>query len=396
MRTSMKECRTRISLIVGILLLGGCAHLSAQSELKTRFELAGGGEYNIFKSPESLFSNVTGEYWGLDSLIISDALADAAFDLEYSKQKKGKYLLNLDGALWYRYYLNTDELSQSSIRLTGDYTRVFSRKVHMGALYTLRWSDRVGTSVTGDLLMRSFKYLGNEANLYLDLIPSKSVNMRLLSGLQHKIYYDERTLDPLDHSNLELNYSLNIQAVREHELSVETSFLDRRYSYYHALDANGRYDRASPLRHFRYYQASLDYNWRPARGFRINPELEVKRRVDLFEDYYSYFSYGGGLRLRYMFGRFYISVYGDYNRVSYQVREAFTSQTDDPLLVYDYLDYTLLFKIDLSNRWELKLSASSDSRDSNTDLDYFKTRRGYKNYEALLGICYTLPSLIRD
>jgi hypothetical protein len=389
----MKTYRNSMIGVLGILLLGGLAQLSAQSEFKTSFELAGGAEYNIFKSPESLYSKLAGEYWGQDSLIISDAMADAALDLEYSKEKQGKYFLNLETDLWYRHYLNTDELSQSMLRFTGDYTRVLSRKVHLGALYTLRWSDRVGTSVTGDLLMRSFKYLGNEGRIYLDLLPSRSVNMRLLSSYQYKIYYDERTLDPLDHGNLEVNYTLDIKPSREHELSMETSVLDRQYAYYHALDADGKYDRTNPLRHFRYYQASLDYNWKPVRGFRINPELNVKRRLDLFEDYYSYLSYGGGLRLRYMSGRFYLSVYGDYNRVNYDVREAFTSQTEDPLLVYDYLDYTLLFKLDLSDQWELSLRAGSDTRDSNTDLDSFKTRRGYRNYEVLMGITYTLPTL---
>ncbi|MEN8202953.1 MAG: hypothetical protein ABFS28_10185 [Bacteroidota bacterium] len=389
----MRKRRNQIQGALILLLLGSITQLAAQSELKTRFELGGGGEYNIFKSPESLYSNVTGEYWGMDSLIISDVMADAAFDLGYSKEKKDKYMLNLGSDLWYRYYMNTDELSQAILRVTGDYTRILSRKFHMGALYTLRWSDRVGTSVTGDLLMRSFKYLGNKGMFYLDFLPSRSLAMRLFSNYQYKIYYDERTLDPLDHGNLEVNYSLNINPVREHEVRLELSFLDRQYSQYHALDADGKYERSNPLRHFRYYEAVLDYNWKPVRGFRINPEMTIKRRFDLFEDYYSYFSYGGGLRLRYMWSKFYVSLYGDYRRVAYDVREAFTSDPDDPLLIYGYLDYSLLFKYDLSNQWELYISASSDHRDSNTDLDTFKTRRGYKNYEALIGITYSLPTM---
>ena len=272
-----------------------------------------------------------------------------------------------------------------------DYTRILSQNLHLGGLYKFRWSDRVGTSVTGDLLMRSFKYLGNEGMIYLDFIPSRKINMRIFTDYQYKIYYSENTLDPLDHGNLELNYSLDYTPKREHQASLELSLLDRQYSQYHALDASGMYDRAHPMRHFRYYKAVLDYNWKPIRGFRLNPELNIKRRVDMFEDYYSYLSYGGGLRVRYMWSKYYVSLYGDYKVLKYDVRRAFTTLPDDPLLVYGYFDYSLTFKYDLSDQWELSLSAKSDNRSSNSDLDYLKTRRGYRNYEALIGITYSLP-----
>ncbi len=373
------------------LLLTGVTQVAAQSELKTSFNLAGGGEYNIFKSPDALYNNLVSEYWDPDSLIISDMMIDMGFDLDYQKVKEGKYALNLGSDLWYRYYLNNNELSQTRLNVYADYTRILSKKIHLGALYNFRWSNRAGTSVTGDLLMRSFKYLGNEGMIYLDILPSNAVTMRLFSNYQYKIYYNENTLDPLDHGNLEVNYSLNFDPRREHEVEFELSFRDRHYSQYHALDAGGRYDRANPLRHFRYYEAKVDYNWKPTRGFRVNPEIMVRRRLDMFEDYYSYFTYGGGLRLRYMWSNFYISLYSDYNRLKYDVRQAFTTMPDDPLLVYGYFDYSLSFKYSLSKQWEISLRAGSDNRKSNSDLDYFKTRRGYKNYEALIGIEYTLP-----
>ena len=387
----MKIVRSWMNFGIAGLLLSFPGLMSAQSELKMGFDLGGGGEYNIFKSPESLYSNMTGEYWGEDSLIISDIMLDMGFDLGYLKEKEGKYALNLGGDLWYRYYINNVDVDQTGINLEVDYTRILSRKVHLGAFYNFRWSDRVGTSVTGDLLMRSFKYLGNTGMIYLDILPSRVVNMRFFSKYQYKTYYDESTLDPLDHGNLEFNYSLNINPVREHEVNLELSLLDRQYSQYHALDVGGKYNRAHPLRHFRYYQATMDYNWKPVRGFRVNPEISVKRRVDLFEDYYSYFSYGGGMRLRYMWSKFYISLYGDYSRLKYDIREAFISIPDDPQLVYGYFDYKLSFKYKIADQWQLFLSAESDNRDSNSDLDYFKTRRGYKNYEILIGISYSLP-----
>jgi hypothetical protein len=364
---------------------------AGQAELKTDFYLGGGGEYNIFKSPETLYSNVAEEYWDRDSLIISDFLIDAEYDIDFTKEKKDRYRLRTGSDLWYRHYLNNKQLSQSRLNAYGEFKIMPARVIHLGLYYNLRWSDRVGTSVTGDLLMRSFKYLGNEGMFYIDILPGENVTMRLLSNYEYKIYYDEGTLDPLDHRNLEVGYSFIAAPGKRSELELNVSALDRQYSYYHALDAGGSYDRSHPLRHFRYYSAELGFNWKPFRGFRINPKFEAKRRFDLYEDYYSYLSYGGGMRIRYMSKKFYISLYGDYNLVNYDIRPAFTSQPEDPMLVYTYFDYALTVKYELSDRWELSLALDSDNRDSNSDLDYFKTRRGYQNYEAILGIQYTLP-----
>jgi len=392
----MKNLNSWIVSGISLILLFVMVPLSAQSEFKSSFNLGGGGEYNIFKSPGSLYSNLAGEYWGKDSLIISDMMADMGYDLGFVKVKEGKYILKLENDLWYRHYISNKDLNQTGFVLEGDYARILGQKVHLGGLYKFKWSDRVGTSVTGDLLMRSFKYLGNEGMVYLDFLPSNKVNMRLFTDYQYKIYYAENTLDPLDHGNLEVNYELNLEPSRAHQVNLELSVLDRQYSQYHALDANGLYDRANPLRHFRYYKAALDYNWKPTRGVRINPEVNFRRRVDMFEDYYSYISYGGGLRVRYMWSRYYISLYGDYRHLKYDIREAFTTQPNDPQLVYGYLDYTFTFKYDIAERWQLSLSAGSDNRSSNSDLDYLKTRRGYNNYEALMGIIYTLPVIKWD
>lgn len=378
---------------IACLLLARLAPALAQSELKTEFNLTGGGEYNIFKSPDVLYNNETDEYWDRDSLLISDMLADVGYDIDFLKEKDNKYAFSLGSDLWYRYYLNYDELSQTRLNAYTDYTRLLGKKIHLGLFYNFRWSDRVGSSVTGDLLMRSFKYLGNEAKLYLDILPSKKLSMRLFSRYQYKIYYDENTFDPLDHANLEFSYSINAEPARKHEVNMELSLLDRYYTHYHALDASGTYDRISPLRHFRYFAAQLDYSWKPMRGFRINPELEVKRRVDMFEGYYSYFSYGGGLRIRYMRNGFYISLYGDYKLLNYDIREAFSSHAVNPMLEYGYFDYSLTMKHKLSRQWEISLRLNSDARSSNSDLEDFRTRRGYNNYEALIGINYALPDM---
>jgi len=162
----MRKSHYRFGSLVLLIWLLGILQMQGQSELTTDFELAWGGEYNIFKSPEPLRSSLNGDYWGEDSLIISDMMVDVGYDIGFTRLKEGKYNLDLGSDLWYRHYLNHSELSQTGLNVVGDYTRFLSREIHLGGLYKFRWSDRVGTSVTGDLLMRSFKYLGNEGMIY--------------------------------------------------------------------------------------------------------------------------------------------------------------------------------------------------------------------------------------
>jgi len=366
---------------------------SGQSELDVSFNNLAGREYNIFKSPDVLRNVTTGEIFGMDTILVSDYLFDLDYDIEYTKENPGKSLFTAGSDLWYRHYLNYSDIDQTRLNTKISYEHFLGKKVIAGGLYEFRWSDRIGSSVTGDLLMRSFKYIGNTGNVFLSYTPGEKISLDFFSEYGYKIYYIENTRDPLDHGNLIFNTSMEFRPSQKHDIKVELEAKDRNYTHYHALDSNGWYSKANPLRHFRYYEVKLDYDLKPIRGFLISPSVNLRRRIDMYQDYYSYLSLGGNLRIRYMWDKFYISLFGDYSRTEYDKRLAFTSNPSDPQLVYNYLDFVFAFRYEISRSWEISFKIDSDNRDSNSNLEIFKTRRSYNNYTIIAGIIYTLPRI---
>lgn len=364
----------------------------AQSELEVDFSVYGGAEYNIFKSPPVLLDRTSMLPLPSDTIIFSDLFADAEYDIEFSRVGDRSFF-ELGSDLWYRKYIEFTDLDQGRLDGNALYQFYFTDGFSIGTEYEFLWSNRIGTSVTGDLLMRSFKYFGHTGNFFVELQPNESLEMQLLGEYEYKDYYNEQTRDPLDHANLEINYSLDYEFNRDHDIKLEFSWTDRNYFQYRSRNADGDYDALNPLRNFRYYEGKFDYNWRPIFGLRINPGLEVTRRIDIYQDYYSYMGMGGSMRIRYFKDNFYISLYGDYNRVEYDVRPAFTSLTDDPSLVYGYYDLNLKLRYSLSEQWDIYLLLESDNRASNTDLEYFKTRRPYNKHQVMIGINYSLPDI---
>lgn len=378
--------------ITALLALVSVGSTYAQSELEVEFGVYGGAEYNIFKSPPLLLDRDSRLPLPSDSIIFTDFFADAEYDIGLSRVGDRSYF-EVGSDLWYRNYIEFTDLNQGRLDGNALYQFYLTDGFSIGTEYEFLWSNRIGTSVTGDLLMRSFKYVGHTGNFFLELQPNESLEMQLLGEYEYKDYYDERTRDPLDHANLKINYSLDYEFNNDHDIELEVSWTDRNYFQYRSLNADGDYDALNPLRNFRYYEGKFDYNWRPVFGLRINPGLGVTRRIDMYQDYYSYMGLGGSMRIRYFKDNFYISLYGDFRRVAYDVRPAFTSLTDDPFLVYGYYGLNFILRYSLTEQWDIYLLLESDNRASNTDLEYFKTRRPYNNHQAIIGFTYSLPEM---
>jgi len=365
---------------------------NGQVVLESEFGIYGGAEHNIFKSPDILLDRTTMQPLPEDSILYRDFFADFEYDIELKREGE-KFNFSIGSDLWYRNYIEYSDLNQARLSAFSSLEWKLTDKFILGAGYDFRWSDRIGTSVTGDLLMRSFKYFGHTGSVYADMLLSKKFEMSLQADYQYKDYYDERTVDPLVHGNLEASFEMDYELSRDHDFGLALSFIDRHYYEYHSLDQDGHYSDLNPLRHFRYYKGKFDYNWTPIRGLRINPGVELTRREDLYQDYYSYLGVGGSLRLRYFSGKFYVSAYGDYTRVEYDIRPAFTSSPNDPMLVYGYYDLSFTIRYEISARWRVFLKLESDNRTSNTDLEYFVSRRPYKTYQGMIGITFALPDI---
>ena len=141
-----------------------------------------------------------------------------------------------------------------------------------------------------------------------------------------------------------------------------------------------------PHRELDYYDLELSYGLKVIRGLLISPGMSITRRKDLHEDYYSYTNFSPDLKVRYMDRKWYLWAKVAYKNTSYDERFAYTIVEDTYLLVYKYFKYDIKARYKLSEPVELFFNFSSDSRDTNSELEYKSTRRPYKNYEVAFGV----------
>jgi len=371
--------------ILFLLMMRMALPAVGQTKFKAEIYTYAGREHNIFKSPDILFDLQANEYYGDDSLQVSAFFIDAGLDLRYQKNKAGKYNFGVNSDLWKRMYFAHSEANQS--KLSGDiyYERIIGENLLLGAAYDFSVNDRIGTSITGDELLRSFKYLGNYGDLYLIFSPGEKLEVAATGSFVYKNYYADSTETPLDHTNLTTELTTIYQVNRKHGFELDLSFTNRNYLLNPASDRLGKISQNNPLRNYRYYDVNAAYDFRPVRGALVSPKLGATRRRDLYQDYYSYFSYDMGISLRYMKKKIYVYLSTSYRHVDYEQRYAFTLIDSSQLLRYKYLRYNFKMKYKLLPALELFLNLSSDNRESNTELEYARTRRPYTNYEMLVG-----------
>lgn len=388
----MKKHTTSIFVIlflVSIKLVG---------QTKFNFDLFsyGGYEYNIFKSPELLYDLDFNDYLDTDSIIVSDYFMDLGYATMLKKKKKNSYNFDLGSDFLYRKYFNYPKADQKKLSLDSKFEKVFSDKFLIGIEYIFSWNDKLGTTITGEELNRSFKYFGNTGNIFMEFTPNKKVNFLLGSAYQLKSYYQTNTSMPLDHSNLDLYLDASYKPANSHKFNINLQYTIRKYQHYAASDSAGNlvvaYDNSGSLisgtdkRHFKYLVLGIDYDFKPLKGFMISPGFQYSQRSDLFQGYYNYSAISPDLKIRYKNKKWYVAASASFKSVNYENRYAYTYIPNSQSLEYNYIKYDIKVRYKLFKSFELFGNYSSNSRDSNTELEYLATRRPYNNYDILFGV----------
>ncbi len=389
MKNIFKIIRCAFILIISI---------NGNAQTKFNFEIYtnGGGEHNIFRSPERLFDLTAYEYVDKDTLVVSDYFMDFGYEAKFSKEKKYNYNFELGTDFWHRRYFNYSSANQNSMSFNTVFEKSLNKKMLVGIEYDLTWKNKLGTSISGDELTRSFKYIGNTADLFGQFNPNKKAEFILLGSYQNKYYYEDTTDMPLDHVNLEAGFSFDYEINKTNTVSFGFDFTDRKYRHYAATDSLGyrvaEYDKAGnliggyPLRHFNYLDFSFAYELKPIKGLLLGLGFDYIRRKDLFVDYFSYTSFSPDFKARYRNKNWYAYVSVAYKQVNYDKRYAFTFIERSDLLTYKYLNYDIKIKYKAFKPVELFAELSTDNRDTNTQLEHARTRRPYNNYQVLLGV----------
>lgn len=380
--------RNILSIVMLMSVLS--TNVIAQTKYKTKLFTYGGYEYNIYNSPEILFDRDIDEYINKDALILSDYFIDLGYDTKFSKKKKGKYIFEIGSKLWNRRYFQYPNVNQTKLGVSSRYERFISRNMIVGMEYGFSWNDKLGTTISGDELLRSVKYIGNTPGIYFKVDNLNNFDLKLGSTYQIKKYYDDNSNTPLDHSNLRMRFDIEYSINKKNKIRLTANFTDRKYKYYTASDSLGSIKSGYPLRHYQYYSIGVNYSLKMFENFSVSPGFNYTKRDDLYNGYYSYTYLSPKLKMKYSDKRLLVYLNAAYKKYNYDVRYAYTIVENSDLLIYNYLKYDFKIQYEILKKVDLFLNIISDNRDSNSELDYAVTRRSYSTYEVLFGVNISL------
>ncbi len=361
--------------------------LISENAIKINTTLAGGHENNIFKSTNRYFDRTIAGYLPKDSLIKSDQFYDANLDIDYVLDlKKSTAVFSLDN--WYRGYLANENLNQLKSRFKSEYSYNLTKKTTAGILYQGTYSNKIAVSTTGDELTRSFKYFDNAGSLFMEHDFNRKNQLYLKYTLAYKKYLKEQLAYSLTHSENEISL-LYKRRINKHFLYSSLSRVNRKYTEYLAFDKNGIQQIQNPLRNFKYTDLGFRFRYYLNNSISVIPTLDFTIRKDAFEDYYSNKKIAIGSSIKYSYKKLKTTAGIDYKRTRYKIKNAPSATNSNRLKFRDFstdldVSYTVNKKLDAFMNFELV------SRNSNTELEYYKTLRPYNWYEIMAGIKYNI------
>lgn len=358
--------------------------LKVKKTVQVNTALAGGHENNIFKSTDRYYDRNLAEYLPKDTLIKSDRFYDASLDVDYSmKIKKSTIDFSLDN--WYRGYFKNNNLNQLKSRFKALYGYNYNENIFAGINYQGTYSDKIAVSTTGDELTRSFKYFENSGTAFIDYDLDENNHLALEYSLSHKKYLKEVLAYSLTNTEGELSVYYKRDLKNKNALYINLSRANRKYSEYQAYDKNGKLLAQNPLRNFKYTDIGFKFRYYLTNSLIVLPTIDYSTRDDRFEDYYSYKKVAVGSSVKYTYKKLKAVAGIDYKRTLYDIKQA-PSLTNSNQLKYEYIYTNLNVSYILNEKIDAFVNFGSTSRDSNTELEYYRTLRPYNWYEILLGI----------
>lgn len=387
--------------LLGILLLLFVISAKGQKSFDLELFSYSGAEHNIFKAPDVLFNPVENVYFENDSFIANSIFIEGGYDTRYQWRKKDRYRIQVGSDFWHRRYASYSQANQTQWEAFLNAQKYFGEKLFIEPQYTFAYKDKLGTSISGDELLRSFKYRSHEGNVQAVYEVSKKFTTAPEFNITYNNYFADTTSKPLTYLQYDFNAQNEYSLSKKHALIATIGFRQRNYLEYPASDSLGitlpiavtpldSGVTSTVLRKYRYLDFELLYEWRPRKGIVVKPEFSLFRRDDLFQAYYSYKGFGSQVSTMVKNDKWYFYFYANYRYVQYLNRMAFTYLESRTPLKYQYVDFKVKARRELGEKLELFGSAVVDIRKSNTELDYSITRRSYRNFEFLFGLNYLI------
>lgn len=358
------------------------------NSFKTDLSIANGYEDNVFKSTSRYFDKSIGKYLPKDSLITSGMFGFGEADISYTINRKRSYF-DIGAQGWCRYYYSNTALNQTHSKASGEFGYFITPKIIVGIQNKLSYSDKISISTAGDEYASKYKYIDNQTALFSEYEYNKQNTFTIEGTLSNKKYLKENTDYSLSNNTVELDLKYKKRVAKKHVFYTYVKTAQRSYVSYLALNEDGTSDSANPIRVYRYFDVGFKLRYKATKHVLFYPSIEYSKRNDIYKDYYSYAEYYAGIDSKLSFKNFLLFAGIDVKQRKYDMKQAPSFSQDDKLC-YTYLHTKFKAEYVYRKKLTLFVQAETDSRHTNTKLEYYKTLRSYNQFELLTGLTYTL------
>ncbi len=373
----------------------------AQQKKENSFEISSliggaiGYEYNPYHSPATFYDLIDSISYSRLDLIKPDFYALYGYELSLGKKLSKKFELDLNSEWKNKEFFNEKILNTHRFNIELAPSITIREGLVLGAGYEFEKRSRVHTDILGEQTRYVLAYIQNSGQLFLKtkLFRKNITNFYYtLDWQKYKSVYsgyretdtivDKLNMDNIQHS-LEMRFIQYLSS--RSRINIIVKVYDRKYKWLPSYDSllTPNYD---IMRHYHDIRGYMAYTAKINNYIEVRPTLEYERKKDLFNDYFSFNRFEGGLELNFFYGKFILNLEGKYNLINYDRCEAPTETRPYPDLKYNLLDARVVLTYKIFNGVDINLTSEYGARRSNADKITWKYRRGYENYYINIGL----------
>lgn len=369
--------------LVAVLTVTFSNYIHAQIQVST--ETTTGFESNIYKAPNSLFSDDTDLLMRRESLVTESLYQDALFKFSYQfKDKNNDFKFSMTPE--YRYYFDAIGANRLLLNTRANYTMRLKRRLEWESDVHFKLRDQLGQDLDQNELNTTLGYRQISA----------------FSGLNFRWYKNNRSFVRV-HYRYKDFYKSNTRAIGYHRYGISTGFrhLDWKDGLLHSVGIEaGFYHRSYNIvsratgqasdRTWQYLNVALSYKLPLSQNWNLTTGFAYEKRIDRTNDEFGYNQFRPSIRLQYKTEKLNLRLTGSYSLRKFNELVAENSQEDEVgLLEYDYLRLRFTGSYQLNENWSIIANGYLIDRASNNTNVFTTAFRSYNSYYAGIGIRYT-------
>ncbi|WP_298510136.1 hypothetical protein [uncultured Kordia sp.] len=354
-------------------------------QVQVSTETTTGFESNIFKAPNSLFSEDTDVLMQREALVTESLYQDALFKFSYRFKDRNydfKFSMNPE----FRYYFDAPNAKRLLLNSRANYTMKLKRRLEWESDVHFKLRDQKGQDLDQNELNTTLGYR----------------QLNAFSGLNFRWYKNNRSFVRLEYRFKDF-YNSNTRSIAYHRYGISTGFrhLDWKDGLLHSVGIEaGFYHRSYDIvsratgqtsdRVWQYLNVALSYKLPLSQHWNLTTGFAYEKRMDRTNDEFGYNQFRSSIKLQYKAEKLNLRLTSSYSLRKFNELVAENSEENEVgLLKYDYLRLRFLGSYQLNNNWSIIANGYLIDRASNNTNVNTTAFRAYNSYYAGIGIRYT-------